>query len=159
MSRRRSAAGAGVFAGLVIAAAAVGSVAVGSAGRTYSALQLPAWAPPAWLFGPVWSVLYTMIAVSGWLLWRNAGGIAPARLALGFYAGQLVLNAAWTPLFFGARRYGLALIEILLLVVVLIVTVVLFARRHRIAAGLLLPYLGWTIFAACLNAAIWMLNR
>jgi tryptophan-rich sensory protein len=102
-------------------------------------------------------VLYTMIAVSGWLVWRRAGW-SGARPALTVYAVQLVLNALWTPLFFGAGLFGLAFAEILLLAAAIVATIVLFARHSRAAAALLVPYLAWVGFAAALNFAIWTLN-
>ena len=139
------------FAVAVTFVAVVGSLAAVSARSTYAALDLPSWAPPGWLFGPVWTVLYVLIAVSGWLVWRRVGG----DRSLTVYAVQLVLNALWTPLFFGADRYGLALAEILLLDVAVASTIVLFRARHRLAAALLVPYLAWVLFATALNAAIW----
>ncbi|AUS79868.1 tryptophan-rich sensory protein [Actinoalloteichus sp. AHMU CJ021] len=146
-----------VFVAAVAATAVVGSLASRSAAEDYAALELPSWAPPSWLFGPVWTALYVLIAVSGWLVWRRHG-ITGARTALGLYGAQLVLNAAWTPLFFAAGRYGLALVDIVVLFLVVAVLVGLFARLHRTAAVLLVPYLLWVGFAALLNAAVWSLN-
>jgi tryptophan-rich sensory protein len=144
---------AAVFALAVLAAALVGGLAAGGAGEVYARLDLPAWAPPQWLFGPAWTVLYLLIAVSGWLLWRAAGW-RRARAAFAVFAVQLVLNAAWTPLFFGAGLFGWALADILLLVAAIAVLIGL-ARRHSGAAALLLvPYLLWTAYAGALNAAI-----
>lgn len=154
----REAAGAVAFAGCVAAVAVVGALAAGSAGQEYQALRTPSWAPPSWLFGPVWSALYAMIAVSGWLVWRRAGSLRAASAPLGVYAVQLLLNLAWTPLFFGAARYGTALVEIVVLLVAILVTIVLFSRIHRVAALLLVPYAGWTLFATALNGSIWLLN-
>jgi len=154
----RDAVGGVVFAGCVVAVAVIGALAAGSARQDYAALRTPPWAPPAWLFGPVWSVLYAMIAVSGWLVWRRAGSLRAARAPLGAYALQLLLNLAWTPLFFGAARYGTALVEIVVLMAAILVTIVLFARIHRVAALLLVPYAGWTLFATALNGSIWLLN-
>ena len=110
---------------------------------------------PSWLFGPVWTVLYVMIAVSGWLVWRRAGWV---RSAHGMYAVQLVLNMLWSPLFFGAGLLGLAFADILLLAASIVATIVLFARVSRLAAVLLVPYLAWVGFASALNFAIWRLN-
>jgi len=141
----------------VVAVAVVGGLAAASAGTDYVALARPSWAPPASVFGPVWSVLYAMIALAGWLVWRRWGW-AGARAALTAYAVQLGLNALWTPLFFGAGAIGAAFAEICVLWVAVVVTVVLFARRHRLAAVLLVPYLGWVTFAAALNLTIWQLN-
>lgn len=154
----RDVAGAAVFAASVVVIAVVGALAAGSTGQEYAALRTPAWAPPSWLFGPVWTVLYAMIAASGWLVWRKAGSIRAARTPLGVYSLQLVLNLAWTPLFFGAGLYGTAFVEIILLMVTILATIVLFARIHRAAALLLVPYAGWTLFATALNGSIWLLN-
>lgn len=123
----------------------------------YAALNKPAWSPPGWLFGPVWTLLYVLMAVAAWLVWRE-GGWARQRRALALYCGQLVLNAAWTPLFFGLRQPGWALIEIVLLWVAILATLVAFARVRRPAAWLLAPYLGWVSFAAFLNFTLWRLN-
>lgn len=147
-------AGLPVFAVALVLVAVVGSLSAVNAGGEYLALERPPWAPPQWLFGPAWTVLYIMIAISGWLAW-SARGWTPA---LGVYAAQLVLNAAWTPLFFGAGRYGLAFAEIIVLWVAIAATIVLFRRISRVAAWLLAPYLLWVTYAASLNFAIWRLN-
>jgi tryptophan-rich sensory protein len=142
--------------GLAVAAAAlVGALAASGASAQYAALDRPGWAPPAWLFGPVWTVLYATIALAGWLVWRRRG----AHRSLAPYAVQLVLNAAWAPLFFGAGAYGWALVEVVALWLVVAVTVGAFWRPSRAAALLLVPYWLWVTYAAALNAAIWLLNR
>ncbi|WP_410566769.1 TspO/MBR family protein [Amycolatopsis sp. cmx-4-61] len=143
------------FLAAVSAVAVVGSLAATRSRAVYTGLVQPGWAPPSWLFGPVWTVLYLLIAVSGWLYWR-AGG---TRRDFTWYAAGLVLNAAWTPLFFAAGAYTLALVEIVVLNVVLAGTLVVFRRRSEVAAALQLPYLAWTLFATALNAAIVLLNR
>jgi benzodiazapine receptor len=135
-------------------AAAIGGLSVAGAREQYQQLERPVWAPPSWLFGPVWTVLYIAIAVAGWLVWRRVGW-GPA---LAVYAVQLALNAAWTPLFFGAGAYGLALVEILVMWLAIGATVVLFWRVSRPAALLLVPYWAWVTFATALNFAIWRLN-
>lgn len=142
------------FAALVAVAAAVGAFAVTDPATEYADLVQPSWAPPSWLFSPVWTVLYVMIAIAGFLAWRRAG-IGPA---IGFWLAQLVFNAAWTPLFFGAGRYGLAFAEIVVLWLLIVVTTALFWRISRTAALLMLPYWAWVTFAAALNLAIWRLN-
>ncbi|GAA3098634.1 TspO/MBR family protein [Streptosporangium carneum] len=147
-------AGLPVFVVALVLVAAVGSLAAMDAGREYLALERPPWAPPQWLFGPAWTVLYIMIAVSGWLAW-SARGWTPA---LGVYAAQLVLNAAWTPLFFGADRYGLAFAEIVVLWGTIVATIVMFRPISRPAAWLLAPYLAWVTYAGSLNLAVWLLN-
>ncbi|MEO3746724.1 TspO/MBR family protein [Plantactinospora sp. B5E13] len=138
----------------VAVTAAIGGLGVQGTTEEYQNLRQPSWAPPSWLFGPVWTVLYVLIAVSGWLYWRRAG----FDRALVVYAAQLVLNAIWTPLFFGAGRYGLAFADIVVLWLLIGLTVVLFGRRSRPAAWLLLPYWAWVTFAAALNFTIWQLN-
>ncbi len=153
----RAALGLAVFALAVVVVAAVGGLAATSPAAQYQALEQPSWAPPAAVFGPVWTLLYAMIAVAGWLVWRRRG-IAGARPALAVYAVQLALNALWTPLFFGLGAIGTAFAEICLLWIALVTTVVLFARHSRPAAALLVPYLLWVTFAAALNGAIWQLN-
>ncbi|MDT0529929.1 TspO/MBR family protein [Micromonospora sp. DSM 115977] len=142
------------FGAAVFVAAAIGGLGVQGTSAEYASLEQPAWAPPSWLFGPVWSLLYAMIAVAGWLVWRRVG-FGPALWA---WVAQLVLNALWTPLFFGAGRYGLAFAEILLMWVAIGVTVALFRRVSRPATLLMLPYWAWVTFAAALNFAIWRLN-
>lgn len=154
---RRSLGAALCFAAAVLATALVGATAAADSGAVYAGLDLPVWAPHAWLFGPVWTVLYVLIAVAGWLVWR-AAGIQGAVVFLGVYVLQLLLNAAWTPLFFGAGLYGLALVDILLLVVAVAGTLFLARPHSRTAALLLVPYLLWVAFAAALNAAIWLAN-
>ncbi len=123
----------------------------------YRELRKPPWSPPAELFGPVWTILYALMGTAAWLV---AGGRSRGRgLALGAYAVQLVLNAAWTPIFFGLRRPGLALAEITATLVAIVATVALFTRQRLLAGLLLLPYLAWVAFATALNAAIWRRNR
>ncbi|MET9853122.1 TspO/MBR family protein [Streptomyces sp. NPDC006450] len=137
--------------------ATLGALASAGAGEVYGALDRPGWAPPAWLFGPVWTVLYGMMAVAAWLVWLHADRLR-VRRALAWWSVQLALNLAWSPVFFAARQYGLALLDILLLLAALGTTVVLFRRLNRMSALLLLPYLLWVAFATALNASIWQLN-
>ncbi|MCA2217725.1 TspO/MBR family protein [Jidongwangia harbinensis] len=138
----------------VTAAALIGVLGVTGTSAEYQNLDQPSWAPPSWLFGPVWTTLYAMIAVAGWLVWRRTGWSA----ALTGYAAQLVLNAAWTPIFFGFGEYGLALVDIVALWVLIGATVWMFWRVYRPAAWLLVPYWAWVTFATALNAAIWSAN-
>lgn len=142
---------------VVTVVAAVGGVAASDAGRDYQALQRPGWAPPPWLFGPVWTVLYATIAVAGWLVWRRTSW-RRARAAFTAYGLQLLLNAVWTPLFFRWGLLGTAAADIALLWLSVLATIVLFARHSRLGAALLLPYLAWVGFAGALNIAIWTLN-
>jgi len=152
--RRPSWVGLVPFALAVAVAALIGVLGVTGTAAEYQNLDQPSWAPPSWLFGPVWTVLYAMIAVAGWLVWRRTGW----NRALTVYAVQLALNAIWTPIFFGFGRYGLALAEIVVLWVLIGVTVVLFRPISRTAAWLLVPYWAWVTFATALNAAIWHAN-
>jgi translocator protein len=122
----------------------------------YAALRKPAWAPPPWLFGPVWTVLYAMIGVAAWLVARRGG--PGTRRALGLWGAQLALNAAWTPIFFGLRAPGAALAEIAVMWVAIAATTVAFFGRRTAAGALMLPYLAWVSFATLLNFAIWRLN-
>jgi tryptophan-rich sensory protein len=142
------------FGAAAAAAALLGGLGVAGTAGEYQSLQQPSWAPPSWLFGPVWTVLYVMIAVSGWLAWRRAGWTS----ALTVYAVQLALNAIWTPIFFGFGRYGLALIDIAVLWVLIGATIWMFRPISRVAAGLLVPYWAWVTFATALNASIWAAN-
>jgi translocator protein len=141
----------------VAAASLLGGLAGSSSAEDYGRLQQPGFAPPSWVFGPTWSLLYGLMAVAAWLVWRT-GPSAETRRALTLYAVQLVLNAAWTPLFFGLGWRGVAFVELSVLLAILVVTVVLFWRRSTAAGVLLLPYLGWSVFALCLNFAVWQLN-
>jgi benzodiazapine receptor len=138
-------------------AAAAGSLASTQAPDFYAQLVRPSWSPPAWLFGPVWSVLYTLMAVAAWLVWR-VGGFAYARTALTLYLVQLVFNALWTWLFFGLQRGGLAFADIVLNGLLIVATLVAFWRIRPLAGALLVPYLLWVTFAAALNYAVWQLN-
>jgi translocator protein len=144
----------GVFVLLVACAAVFG--AQFQPGPWYAGLRKAPLNPPDWVFGPVWSVLYLTIAVSGWLVWRAQTG---SLLPLSLWAGQLLLNGAWSFLFFGLRRPGAALLEILALLVMLFLTTASFFRVGRLPGALFLPYAIWVSFAAYLNAGIWILNR
>lgn len=146
-----------VFVAAAVAAASAG--AIFRPGRWYrEELAKPPWRPPDWLFGPVWMVLYAMIAVSGWLVYE-AAGLAGAGTALGIYAAQLVLNWGWSALFFGLRSPGLGLVEVAGLWLSIIATIVAFLPIHTGAGLLLLPYLAWVSFAMILNFRIWQLNQ
>ncbi|MBM9458429.1 tryptophan-rich sensory protein [Nocardioides sp. zg-536] len=140
---------------LVVAAAGFGSLAAQDSRSTYDNLDTPPFAPPGWLFGPMWSLLYLLIALSAWLTWL---AVRRVDVALGTWLVQLVLNAAWTPLFFGGDKYWIAFVELCALVVAIVATIVLFVRRRRLAGVLLLPYLGWVGYAGALNLAIALAN-
>ena len=138
----------------------VGGAASGLAtppGAWYQSLAKPSWTPPPWLFGPVWTVLYIMIGIAGWMIW--SGRAAPrGRVAVTLFAVQLALNFAWTPVFFGLRTPGPAFALILTLLACIIATILASWRHERMAALLLLPYAAWVSFASALNFALWRLN-
>ena len=138
-------------------AAALGARASISASSFYADLALPAWAPPASLFGPVWTALYAMMALAAFLVWRQRGWRAAAP-ALRLYLLQLGINALWSWLFFGWKLGALAFADILLLLALIVATLVAFWRVHKLAACLLLPYLAWVSFASVLNYAVWQAN-
>lgn len=146
----------------LIAALAVcfGAAAVGSQfmpGAWYAGLEKPPWTPPGAVFGPVWTVLYAMMAVAAWLVWKRRA-VTAVGPALVLFVIQLALNAAWSWLFFGLERPDLALIDIAVLWAVILATTALFWRVRPLAGWLLLPYLAWVSFAAALNWQIWRLN-
>ena len=124
----------------------------------YQTLNKPAWNPPGWLFGPVWTLLYLAMAVAAWLVWKR-GGWSTNRFPLGLYLNQLILNALWTPVFFGMHRIGVALAVILALWVVIVVTMLAFWRVRAASGWLLVPYLCWVSFASFLNFTLWKLNQ
>ncbi|MER7011505.1 TspO/MBR family protein [Saccharopolyspora sp. NPDC000359] len=154
---REAVVAAAVIIAAVAVVAVVGSLAAASSAEQYALLQRPSWAPPPWLFGPMWTVLYILMAVAGWRAWCAGPGRSRST-AMSWFAANLVLNAAWTPLFFATGQRTAALFEIVLLDIVIVVTAVLFWRRDRLAGVLLLPYLAWTLFATVLNGAIVALN-
>ena len=122
----------------------------------YATLRKPSWNPPSWLFGPVWTVLYLAMSVAFWLVWQAA---PECYWALGLYAIQLVLNHAWSPIFFLWHKPGIAFCEMLVLIATVIATTIQFYLVVPLAGQLLLPYLAWLFFAACLNYRIWQDNQ
>jgi tryptophan-rich sensory protein len=170
MLRARDYAGLAVFIAINVAISALGGWATAaSVGTWYQALAKPAFNPPDWIFAPVWSALYLMIAIAGWRAWRRGAGEARSgegpggaprevRLALVAYAVQLALNLSWSFVFFGARLIGPALAVIAALLAAILANAYLFWRIDRVAGALLLPYAAWVSFAALLNAALWRLN-
>jgi tryptophan-rich sensory protein len=142
---------------LTFVAAALGAWASADAGTFYAELVRPAWAPPAWLFGPVWTALYALMALSAWLVWRRRG-FPGAFSALVLFIVQLAANALWSWLFFAWQRGALAFVEVLVLWALIAATIVAFQRLHALAAVLLYPYLAWTTFASALTFAVWRLN-
>ncbi|MBI5230808.1 MAG: tryptophan-rich sensory protein [Coriobacteriales bacterium] len=142
---------------ITYAAAAVGAIASADAPSFYQSLAKPAWAPPAGIFGPVWSVLYTLIAVSAFLVVRDLGW-RRARGPVAVYLVQLGVNALWTWIFFAWRSGLAALVDIVLLLGLVIVMLVLFWRVRPVAGALILPYLAWVTFASALTLSVWVLN-
>lgn len=151
----RAALALGVALLLCFSAAAVGALFL--PGEWYHQLRKPSWNPPTWIFGPVWTLLYTMMAIAAWLVWRR-GGFRAQQKPLTLFLLQLLFNAAWSPLFFGLHSPGMALIDIVLLWISLFATVLAFWKMHRVTGALLVPYLLWVTFAAVLNGALWRLN-
>lgn len=153
--------GARGWAWLVVSIAA--PLAVGALGGLvtdpswYLELRRPAFAPPGWVFGPVWTFLYACMGTAAWWVWR-ARGWRGARGALTLYGVQLLLNAVWTPIFFGMRAMGWAMLDISLMLVAIAATLVAFYRIERRAGLLLVPYLLWVSFAAVLNWSLWTMN-
>ncbi len=135
----------------------IGGAASIQAGPFYTQLVRPAWAPPPAIFGPVWTLLYALMGLAAWLVWR-VGGFRAARSALTLFLAQLALNALWSWLFFGWHRGGLAVADILVLWALIVATLIAFWRIRQLAGVLLVPYLVWVTFAAVLNYAMWQLN-
>jgi tryptophan-rich sensory protein len=130
------------------------SAFIGMPGPWYAALNKPSWNPPPWLFGPAWTLLYTLMAIAAWMVWKRVGFAKPLKL----YFVQLALNAAWTPIFFGANAMGWALAEIVALWIAILMTLRAFWAVSRPAGMLLVPYLAWVSFASVLNFTLWRLN-
>ncbi len=123
----------------------------------YPQLVKPIWTPPGWVFGPVWSILYIMIAVSGWLIYQSEHS-SNRSMALIFYFGQLALNFAWSFLFFFLRSPLLGMIDIVALCLCVLLTIKYAWAVHLLASLLLIPYLIWGLYATSLNIGIWLLN-
>ena len=159
MRRSSAASGLGLFGWLLLcfAVAALGAVASVSARIFYADLVRPTWAPPGWVFGPVWTLLYTLMAVAVWLVWKDRG-FRGAGMALGLFLAQLAANALWSWLFFAWHKGAAASAEILLLDALVLATALAFRRHRPLAAALLLPYLAWIGFATALCFAIWRAN-
>jgi benzodiazapine receptor len=155
--------GIGLVASLLVAfaAAAIGGIATTqNLIPWYAGLTKPSWTPPNWLFGPVWSALYTLMGIAAWLVWRRGRDGAPnIAIPLGWFLLQLALNALWSWLFFGWHLTGPAFAEILLLWLAILATIFSFRRISSLAAVLLVPYLIWVTYASALNGAIAWLNR
>lgn len=156
-SERREWLGLAGWIGLCFLVAALGAVASAQAKTFYGQLAQPVWAPPPYLFGPVWSVLYLLMAIAAWLVWCR-GGFAAQRIALWLFIAQLLPNALWSWLFFAWQQGALAFLDIALLWSLIAATAILFYRTRPLAGVLLVPYLAWVTFASALNLSLWQLN-
>lgn len=157
MSKKKQFLGLVSWLGLSYSVSAVGAVASVQARSFYGGLTQPDWAPPGWLFGPVWTALFTLMGIAAWLVWRS-GGFEKNRHALAVFIVQLVFNALWSWLFFAWNMGALAFADIVVLWLLIGTTVVFFWRARAVAGALLIPYLLWVSFAAALNYAVWQLN-
>ncbi len=147
-----------LFIGICLGVGAVGGVVTsGSVQSWYPQLRKPNWTPPNWLFGPVWTTLYILMAAAAWLVWRERKTIRGTKPLMAFWV-QLGLNLLWSVLFFGLRSPGAAFAEVLLLCLAVGVTLVLFWRVNRVSGLLLVPYAMWLGFASVLNGVVWWLN-
>lgn len=145
--------------GVVFACAVAGGmVATANMESWYDGIAKPQLTPANWAFPIVWQALFFLMGLSGWIVWRTAGGLNAAGGALSLFAAQLMLNFAWTVLFFGMHRPGLAIFEILALDAAIGATIWAFWHHSRLAAGLMVPYLAWSLFATWLNIAVWQMN-
>jgi translocator protein len=124
----------------------------------FQTLAKPDWNPPSWLFGPVWTTLYILMGIAFYLVWKSDKDERIKKPAMTMWVVQLIFNAAWSFIFFGAQEMGLAFAEIIILWLLILVTIFLFARVNKTAAWLLVPYISWVSFAAILNYTIWQLN-
>lgn len=157
-TRGRDTLGFVAFLAPCLAVSAIGAAATAtSVGTWYQTLAKPPFNPPDWVFAPVWTTLFFMMALAGWRVWRR-DGLRQARWALTLFALQLALNLAWSVVFFGYRSIGAALAEIVVLLLAILATTVVFWQRDRVAGMLFVPYAGWVAFATVLNAALWQLN-
>jgi len=143
------------FVGLCLLVSAVdGTLTSRAIHGWYLSLVAPPGTPPNWVFAPIWSALYVSIGVAGWLVWRRCGAARPLRL----WGWQLAANALWAPAFFGLHSPPLAMGVLLLLLLLIGMTIRSFLGVQRLAAALMVPYFGWTTYAAYLNAGFWWLN-
>ena len=160
-SRSKVSLASGLFVSIVICflAASIGGLATSSSVGSdwFIELTKPSWNPPNWIFGPVWSVLYLMMAVAAWLVWKQSG-FTESKIALAWFVFHLLLNIFWSVVFFGLQQTGWAALEILILWISIAISIVLFYRHSKLAAVLLVPYFLWVTFAAVLNITIWSLN-
>jgi translocator protein len=149
----------GLFVGICLAVGAVGGISSArSVGNWYAALDKPSWTPPDWVFGPVWTNLYVLIGIAGWLVWRGESG-NDRRRAIRLWSAQMVVNFCWTPLFFLFHSPALAAVDIVLLWFLIGAFIPVARKVSRTAATLFLPYWAWVTYAATLNLGIWWMSR
>jgi translocator protein len=139
--------------------ASIAGIVVRPGAWYYEGIRKPSWNPPSWVFGPTWSLLYTLMGIAAWLVWREGGWTGASGLALVVFLVHLPVNTVWSILFFGLRRPDWAGVEVVLLWSFILATILLFWQVRPLAGALLVPYLLWVSFAAFLNFTIWRLNR
>lgn len=127
-------------------------------GDWYQALNKPEWNPPNWIFGPVWTLLYVLMGISVWIIWKSYG-LKTAAIPIAFFIVQLILNALWSWFFFGLENVGLAFVDIIALWTFILITLILFWKLNTWSGVLLIPYIAWVSFATILNYNIWQLNK
>ena len=154
---RRNLLGLAFWLLVTFAAGGIGAIASRDAPQFYSQLVRPDWAPPASVFGPVWTVLYTLIGISAWLVWRDREGRTGGSV-YALFAAQLAANALWSWLFFGFKQGAWAFLEVLVLVALVAATMTRFYAVKPLAAWVLAPYLAWIVYASALTFAVWRLN-
>jgi tryptophan-rich sensory protein len=158
ITRPQQALGFVAWLALCYATAAIGALASVNARSFYAQLIQPSWAPPGWLFGPVWTALFTCMAIAAWLVWRSDIQQRHKWQALALFLVQLVINALWSWLFFTWQRGGAAFVDVVLLWLLIAGTAIAFAKISKTAGWLLAPYLAWVTFAAALNGVLWRTN-
>ena len=148
-----------ICCGLVLGIGLAGAFFTTNSSEWYQALAKPAFTPPGWVFAPVWTVLYLLIGVSAFLVWRKGLANAAGKTAAAAFILQLIFNALWTPIFFGLKQPLIAMMDIVMLWLAIITTIISFWKVSRPAAILLVPYIIWVSFASVLNFSIYWLNR
>lgn len=150
--------GLAIFIAVCLVAAGLGSIATRpEISGWYQTIEKPSWNPPDWVFGPIWTTLYIMMAIAAWLVWR-ANGLTAAGRPLTLFALQLTLNVAWSWIFFGMHQLGWAFADLVVLWLAILATTVAFFQKSQTAGWLMVPYLAWVSFAGVLNLTIWRLN-
>ncbi|WP_437186096.1 TspO/MBR family protein [Planctomicrobium sp. SH668] len=158
MSNTKQILGLVFFLFICLGAGGLGAMAMSPADdEWYRTLVKPSWNPPGWIFGPVWTTLYVFMAIAAWLVWRSRG-LKGASIPLTLFVIQLILNIAWSWIFFRFHQPGWAFLELIVLWLAVAATAVVFYRNNKTAGILFLPYLAWSTFASVLNFTIWRLN-